>query len=167
MRAVARILSLGAVLVSGACLAMPPVQLEVTPADYDKLVGEWRGEYASAALGRRGQIEFKLVAGEYKASGDVVMTPVGSDRPYAPSTLQHQGDGRIPGDPQMLTISFVRAMGGTIRGQLDRYWDPDRNCDAYTVFQGRFADETIEGTFSTTWACGAGEATGTWKVRRR
>lgn len=150
-----------------ACTSMPPVRLEATPADYEMLAGEWRGEYTSAALGRRGSIEFKLIAATNKASGDVVMVPQGAGQPYAQSDLEHQSQGRGPMDSQMLTIYFVRAEGGTISGTLDKYWDPDRNCDAFTVFRGRLQDRAIEGTFRTTWDCGTGEATGDWKVTRR
>ena len=50
---------------------MPPIALTATPADLEILTGEWAGEYESAALGRRGSIEFKLKAGTNEARGDV------------------------------------------------------------------------------------------------
>ena len=170
MTTVARISALLAAALTTACASMPPVRMEATSADYEMLAGEWRGEYTSVALGRRGSIEFKLVAGDNKAFGDVVMVPQGSGRPYearydGQSRQPYSGGGRP--DSQMLTIFFVRASGGTITGMLDRYWDPDRNCTASTVFRGTLLERTIEGTFSTTWECGAGEATGEWKVTRR
>jgi hypothetical protein len=148
---------------------MPPVRMDATRGDYEMLAGEWRGEYSSAALGRRGAIEFKLVAGENKASGDVIMVPQMSGRPYerrynGDGTQTYYGDGRT--DSHMLTIFFVRAFSGAIEGMLDRYWDPDRNCNAMTVFRGTLTGRTIAGTFRTTWECGAGEATGEWKVTR-
>jgi hypothetical protein len=157
-------------LLTSACASLPPVRMDATPRDYEMLAGEWRGEYSSAALGRRGTIEFKLVAGENKASGDVIMVPQSSGRPYE---RQYNGDGSQTyygggrSDSRMLTIFFVRAFGGAIEGMLDRYWDPDRNCNAMTVFRGTLAGRTIAGTFSTTWECGVGEATGEWKVTRK
>ena len=153
-----------------ACASMPPVRMDATRGDYEMLAGEWRGEYSSAALGRRGAIEFKLVAGENKASGDVIMVPQTSGRPYerrynGDGTQTYYGDGRT--DSHLLTIFFVRAFSGAIEGMLDRYWDPDRNCNAMTVFRGTLTERTIAGTFRTTWECGAGAATGEWKVTRR
>jgi hypothetical protein len=156
-------------LLTAACASMPPVRIDATPADYEMLAGEWRGEYSSAALGRGGTIEFKLIAGENKAYGDVIMVPQTSGRPYEPryngdGTQTYYGDGRT--DARQLKIFFVRAFSGAIEGMLDKYWDPDRRCNAMTVFRGTLAGRTIAGTFSTTWECGAGEATGEWKVTR-
>lgn len=67
----------------------------------------------------------------------------------------------------MLTIRFVRASAGAISGMLDPYWDPDRNCQARTVFSGNLVERTIEGTFTTTFDCGSGEASGRWHVTRK
>jgi hypothetical protein len=158
-----------AALLTAACVSLSPVRMDATPGDYEMLAGEWRGEYSSAALGRRGAIEFKLVAGENKASGDVIMVPQTSGRSYEQrynrdGTQTYYGDGRS--DSHILTIFFVRAFSGAIEGMLDRYWDPDRNCNAMTVFRGTLTGRTIAGTFRTTWECGAGEATGEWKVTR-
>ena len=54
---------LGLLVFTSGCAPMPTVALEATPADLEILAGEWTGEYESAALGRRGSIEFKLKAG--------------------------------------------------------------------------------------------------------
>ena len=130
------------------------------------LAGQWKGDYNSPALGRRGSIEFKLVAGEGQAYGAVVMTPQGSGHPYEPTTLARNTDGSRVAPTQVLTIRFVRAESGEISGMLDPYWDPDRNCEATTRFLGYLAKGVIEGTFKTTFDCGAGEASGTWQVTR-
>ncbi|HTL03799.1 MAG TPA: hypothetical protein VL243_16295 [Vicinamibacterales bacterium] len=161
------VMLLGTLLMSG-CAYMPPVQLDATPADLELLTGEWRGEYDSATLGRHGTIEFKLVAGRDQATGDVVMTPQGSDRPYQRGTLEHPPRG-ADGWPeaQILSIRFVRASGGAISGMLDPYWDPDRNCQARTVFSGTLVEWSIDGTFRTTFDCGSGEATGHWRASRK
>jgi hypothetical protein len=157
-----------AVLLAPGCGYMPPVQLEATPADLELLAGQWKGEYDSPTLGRHGSIEFKLVAGQVQASGDVVMIPQGSKQPYQRSTLEHppQGADGLP-ESQVLSIRFVRASGGAISGMLDPYWDPDRNCQARTVFSGTQVEWSIEGTFRTTFDCGSGEATGRWHAMRK
>ena len=61
----------------------------------------------------------------------------------------------LPGVASILTIRFVRASEGAISGMLDPYWDPDRNCEARTVFSGTLVDWSIEGTL-TTFDCGSG-----------
>ena len=96
------------------------------------------------------------------------MIPQGSGRPYQRSTLEHppRGAAGLP-DAQILTIRFVRVSGGAISGMLDPYWDPDRNCEARTVFSGTLVDWSMDGTFRTTFDCGAGEATGHWHALRR
>ena len=133
----------------------------------------WGGEFgrtpmveSSAALGRRGSIEFRLKAGTTDAYGDVVMIPVGRNTPYQPESSRDAPAGRLDA-AELLTIRFIRASYGSISGMLDRYWDPDRNCYAVTVFRGYLAVGVVEGTFTTTFDCGAGEATGKWKVTRK
>jgi hypothetical protein len=153
---------------SAGCASMPPVRLDATRTDLEMLAGQWDGEYTSPALGRRGSIEFKLVAGQNQASGDVLMIPQGSGTPYQPGSFEHPPNS--PGNQppwQLLTIRFVRASGGTISGMLDPYWDPDRNCEARTVFEGNLVERRIEGTFRTTFDCGAGQASGRWHVTRK
>jgi hypothetical protein len=153
-----------AMLASG-CAYMPPVHLEATPADMEMLAGQWKGDYNSPALGRRGSIEFKLVAAEGQAYGSVTMKPQESGRPYEPRSLGRRDVGNPPA--QLLTIRFIRAQSGEITGMLDPYWDPDRNCEATTRFSGYLAQGVIEGTFRTTFDCGAGEASGTWQATRK
>ncbi len=146
---------------------MPSVALQATPADIKLLAGEWAGEYESAALGRRGSIEFTLTAGTDDAHGDVMMVPAGRRTPYQPRPYQ---EGEAAGDTaltKLLTIRFIRASNGSLTGMLDRYWDPDRTCFALTTFSGYTEKGVVEGTFRTTFECGAGEATGTWSARKK
>jgi hypothetical protein len=146
---------------------MPTVALQATPADLEILAGDWAGDYESAALGRRGRIEFKLKAGTDEAYGDVLMVPRGHRTPYQPRPYDEtQGLSSMPSS-ELLTIRFIRASNGTIAGRLDRYWDPDRNCFANTSFTGNVALGRVEGTFRTTFECGAGEATGTWTASKK
>ncbi len=161
----ALLLSLTAV---SACTPLPRVALVATPADLEVLAGDWVGEYESAALARRGSLEFKLKAGTDQASGAVLMIPRGRTQPYQ---AEPHGEA-VPrgGDPfrtEFLTIRFIRAVNGSITGQLDRYWDPDRECYATTVFHGFTGDGVVEGTFRTIFERGAGDATGNWRAVRR
>jgi hypothetical protein len=155
-------------ITAAACAPMPRVALQATPADLEMLAGDWRGEYQSAALGRRGRIEFRLKAGTDEAYGDVTMVPAGDVKPYqSDSSYESRHGSGQERSPELLTIKFIRASDGLITGMLDRYWDPDRQCFATTVFRGRLRAGAVEGTFTTTFECGAGEATGTWRAGKK
>ena len=156
----------GLSVLAAGCAPMPTVALEATPADLEILAGEWAGEYESAALGRRGSIEFKLMAGTDEARGDVLMAPRGSRTPYQPRPYHDAQPPPATPSFELLTIRFIRASHGSIVGRLDRYWDPDRNCFANTAFNGYVGLGTVEGTFKTTFECGS-EATGTWKASKK
>ena len=123
--------------------------------------------YESAALGRRGSIEFKLKAGTNEARGDVLMVPRGSGTPYQSRPSHDPLPPPTTPSFELLTIRFIRASNGSIGGRLDRYWDPDRNCFANTAFNGYVGLGIVEGTFKTTFECGAGEATGTWNASKK
>ena len=157
----------GLLLVTAACVPMSRVPLQATPGALEILAGEWEGQYESAVLGRRGSIEFTLKAGTDDAYGEVLMVPRGSKAAYQPSQYyEGQGQPYMPAS-QRLTIRFVRASNGSLHGMLDRYWDPDRNCYALSTFDGRLEAAVVEGTFTTTSACGAGDASGTWKATKK
>jgi hypothetical protein len=144
------------------------VTLHALPGDLEMLAGEWTGEYDSVSLGRRGSLEFRLKAGTNEARGAVLMVPRGQLHPYRADP--HDGAPVAAPDPfntEMLRIKFVRASRGSIMGMLDRYWDPDRQCYATTVFHGEAGRTRIEGTFRTSFACGDGEATGHWHVVKK
>lgn len=157
------------VLLAGVagCAPMPTVALQATPADLEVLAGEWNGEYESAALGRRGTIEFSLKAGTDEARGNVVMVPNGRRMPYRPQRYEDGPHTPPLSASALLTIKFIRASDGSLVGVLDRYWDPDRECFANTSFTGRVGLGIVEGTFRTTFDCGAGDATGTWSAARK
>jgi hypothetical protein len=155
-------------VLAAGCAPMPAVTVDATPADLEILAGEWSGEYKSAALDRHGSIEFKLKAGTNEAHGDVLMIPRGGRTPYQ-SRPSHHEDVVATGMPssQLLTIKFIRASNGYVTGLLDRYWDPDRSCFASTTFRGYVGLGIVEGTFNTTFECGAGQATGTWTASKK
>lgn len=159
--------AVGLVIVAGGCAPMPKVALQATPADLEILAGEWKGEYESAALGRRGGIEFKLKAGTDEAYGDVLMVPQGRPSPYGRQQYYEAQPAPDLFSTELLTIRFIRASNGAITGALDRYWDPDRECYANTTFNGRIGIGIIEGTFRTRFECSSGEATGTWTAMKR
>jgi hypothetical protein len=151
-----------------ACAPVPRVALEATPADLEMLAGQWKGEYRSAALGRSGTIEFELDAGTDEAFGAVRMLPRAPERlGYQAPAYRGAPDVAAPAEAtELLTIRFIRAIDGSITGMLDRYWDPDRNCFATTVFRGYVGIGVVEGTFRTTFESGVGEATGEWRAAR-
>jgi hypothetical protein len=162
--AVAGLLGFG---LAAGCAPMPTVALDATPADLEILAGEWAGEYQSVALDRHGRIEFKLKAGTNEAHGDVLMTPRGGRTPYQPKPYHDMPVAADMASSEILTIKFIRASNGYVTGLLDRYWDPDRSCFASTTFRGYVGLGIVEGTFNTTFECGAGQATGTWTVSKR
>ena len=69
--------------------------------------------------------------------------------------------------PDVLSIAFVRAVGGGVHGRIAPYRDPDCGCELETRFEGRIRGDVIEGTFSSRPVDGGAVQTGTWKVKRR
>ena len=151
-------------LVVGCAYNPPPVTVVGRQEAVAALVGDWWGDYRSEGpLERRGTIHFALVAGDDHAHGDVLMTPAGTDRPYG----RHAGEpGARTMVPEPLTIRIVRVDDDEIRGELERYWDPDRETMATTTFRGTLRENLIVGTFLTTFATGGLEARGRWRVTR-
>lgn len=152
---------------SGCSHAMRPVTFEAARADWEKLAGDWRGEYTMGGRGRHGMIEFRLKAAEREASGDVLMI---ADRFGWPAAGMPPRDGAArqpPAGPQLLTIRFVEAFGGEIRGNMDPYWDPDRNCRAWASFLGSVDGDVIAGSFISVCDDGARVLGGRWRVERR
>ncbi len=159
------------VIIAAALLAAcagqsAPVPVRASPADLMSLAGRWEGEYSSAETGRSGSIVFTLDAGRDSATGDVLMTPTGTNQPYRPAPL---GETMAPGvePPAVLTIRFVRVIDGHVIGRLDPYIAPDCNCTVRTTFTGTMQGERISGTYSTTGAIRDVPVTGQWEVRRR
>jgi hypothetical protein len=163
--------TLTGLIVSAGCASVsPPIRLVGSDAEIRALAGEWSGEYVSDGVhSRRGSISFTLIAGEGDAHGDVLMIPEGFTNAYEryrgqpgpPSALSpHQAS-------ETLTVQFVRVGDGQVSGVIDPYWDPDRECEASTTFEGRVRELEIEGTFRSTYSKPLAETTGHWKVTRR
>jgi hypothetical protein len=109
---------------TGCSLAMRPVQMEATRADWEKLAGDWRGDYSMAGLDRHGVIEFRLHAPERQATGDVLMI---ADRFKWPETGMPPRDGftHLPTtQSQLLTIRFVAASGAPNVLNIERAGPP-------------------------------------------
>ena len=160
---------LAATLAVSCSYVSPPIQVTGQPADLEALSGEWTGSYqGDGPQGRSGSIRFTLQASEGHAHGDVLMTPKGSRRPYQRyrSGEPVAAEREFPAPSESLTIQFVRVEDGTVMGTLDPYWDPDRECQAYTTFVGRVRGNTIEGTFKSTYSRPAADTVGRWRVAR-
>jgi hypothetical protein len=150
----------------GCAYVLPPVTIVGPESALRELVGEWRGDYRSEGpIERRGTIQFTLIEGEDHAHGDVLMIPAGSNRPYG-RFIGEPGTRQMTQAPEPLSIRIVRVKDGTIRGELERYFDPDRETTAATTFHGSLREDTIVGTFTTTFASGTLEGRGRWRVTR-
>jgi len=158
---------ISAILVIWGCRsAQNPVNLYGEKVDLELLEGEWTGDYFSKDTGRSGTIEFTLNADGHKASGDVLMIPRGSREPYHPVGYRE----KIKMDPQFpkfLTINFVETENGNVKGELTPYWDPEMQRRTYTVFEGVFQGDTIEGTFESRFEQSPIYFNGQWKVLRK
>src|SRR4051812_3853712 len=168
MTFVLRALVLAALAAScSACgAAMRAVPVDASTATWASLAGEWRGDYTMTGHDRRGLIAFRLTAAEQQAVGDVLMIPEHHAWPYGPS------DGRDPrvqpiDASHLLTIRFVSAEDGGLRGAMDPYWDPDRQCQATASFIGSVHGQVIEGTFSSVCEDGVRTWNGRWRVERK
>jgi hypothetical protein len=157
------------VLATGCREFSPPIHLAGRPSDVSALVGDWHGDYvAFGSPSRHGTISFVLEPGDETARGSVVMIPEGSHHPYE----RYRGDlPVIAGQTysplsEVLSITVVRIEENMVRGEMDPYWDPDRECVAFTHFYGFIDGRTIEGTFRTTYNAPFGETTGRWRVTR-
>ena len=166
----ALVLVLAAAALSSACSSSknpaPAVPVAGARSDISALAGRWEGEYHSEATGRSGSIVFELKPGDTVARGDVLMVPQGANSP--PSATKLPGTSEtLRTMPQVLSISFVSASGGVVKGTMDPYRDPDCDCEVQTTFVGRLSGNVIEGTFTTS-PSGAGPiTTGRWSITRK
>lgn len=149
-----------------ACSSNPqPIPLSGAPADIQSLEGEWVGEYHSYdQSGRSGTILFRLEAGQDTAIGDVLMHISGRETAEMMPITTNPWANVSP--DQILTVTFVRAAGGTVHGRLDTYNDPVCGCEIRTVFTGRLKGNLIEGTYTSEHLNGADHTTGRWRVVR-
>jgi len=163
---------LALVFVTGCVRIAPPIRLDGSRGELEALVGNWSGEYlADSPQSRGGSISFRLFPEDDHAHGSVVMIPEGSSRAYE-RYVAYPGMPPYPIEPparpgaEVLTIRMARVWDGSVSGMLDPYWDPDRQCEAFTTFHGLLRDDVIEGTFTATFAKVGEMMTGRWKVKR-
>lgn len=148
-----------------ACSQTPqPVPLAGSPADLTALEGEWMGEYHSyEEAGRSGTIYFRLEAGQDTARGDVLMHIAGRETVGA---IPHESPWTNVPEDRLLAVTFVRAAGGTVFGELDPYHDPVCGCEMKTTFTGRIKGNLVEGTYTSEHINGGDRHTGRWRVHR-
>lgn len=155
-----------AVAFTAACASTPqPVPLSEEQADIQTLDGEWIGEYhAYDPSDRSGTILFRLQAGQDTARGDVLMHLGGRETAeMIPMTTDPWAD---VAEDQILTVTFVRAAGGAVHGQMDVYNDPVCGCEIRTTFTGRAKGNLMEGTYTSVHVNGADRTVGAWRVVR-
>ena len=154
-------------VVSSACSAPQPqpVPIQGTPADISALEGEWAGEYhAYAQHGRSGTLFLRLDAEADTAVGEVLMHVEGRE---VAGAIPLEDPWQNVATDQILTITFVRAAGGTVFGSLDPYYDPVCGCEMTTTFMGRIQGNLIEGTYTSMHTTGGDRTDGSWRVFRR
>lgn len=153
---------------AGCGLAMRPVALEATPATWEALAGDWRGEYTMTGHDRHGLIMIRLKAAEHEAFGDVLMIPDRFAWPYDAMPAKEVPPGRhAQSEAQLLTLRFVSADRGLLHGTMDAYWDPDRQCQAWASFLGSIDGDVIAGSFISVCEDDARTFKGHWRVERR
>jgi hypothetical protein len=166
MKSTLRLVIPAALFGAVACAAYTPIPVPVvgTRSAIDAIAGEWRGSYRSEETGRSGTITFTLAAGRDTAFGEVIMIPGAWN---APSDPMGERVGEPRRAPSLLTISFVQAGPGRVRGTLDQYIDPDCRCPMRTVFTGVLKNEgRLEGSFESQTAQDRRTLVGTWSADR-
>lgn len=165
VRASLGILLSAAALVACATETHEAIPLSGSPADVEALAGEWIGEYHSYdESGRSGTILFRLEAGQDTAHGDVLMHLTGRETAEIIPLTTDPWANVAP--DQLLSVTFVRAAGGTVFGRLDPYDDPVCGCEIKTTFTGRIQGNLIEGSYTSEHVSGADRTTGRWRVVR-
>ncbi|MEM9491614.1 MAG: hypothetical protein AAGC55_20885 [Myxococcota bacterium] len=128
-------------------------QVEVKGSDSDVvgLAGAWKGEYVGVDSGRKGEIVFNLTAGHYTAEGEVLMHP-----------------DNAPNKTRPLKIRFVEVDGGgTLRGTMEPYTDPQCQCSMIAEFVGQRQGDRIEGKFTASEVGSERSQTGRWWAERQ
>lgn len=163
MRAV---LPIAFIIVLACAGSPPPVTVVGTESDLATLDGAWSGEYWGSGAGRSGSIVFEVKADSHSATGDVAMTPRGTNRPLHRAHAASVAETSIP-STQLLTIRFVRIAENQVSGELDPYHSPDCDCTLLTRFLGTMRGDTIAGTYETRGEGGMDRTSGEWRVVRR
>ena len=138
-----------ALLLSGCATAGSSVEVHGKDVDVMVLAGRWEGTYAGIESGRRGTVTFDLASGFRIAEGQVMMSALDDPAKAVP-----------------LKVKFVDVGGGAISGKIDPYPEPKCACTVETEFKGRFAGNTLDGTFETRPVGKEVIQRGTWSAKR-
>ena len=143
------------IIAASACRMTPPppaVPVQGADSEVSAFSGEWVGRYSSKATGRHGTIRFNLPEHADTGYGEVEIT-------FSPSLhLSRETQSADPkADPDELSpqpctaigITVIRIEHDSVRGTMTPYWDPDCECRAHTVFDGKLQRNRITGSFST------------------
>jgi hypothetical protein len=168
-------LLLAGLIAAASCRLTPspqPVPVQGAHEDVSEFSGDWTGRYWSKASGRHGTIRFNLPEHADTGYGEVEIT-------FSPSLrlIREAAAVDYPKDPAdepapptctTIGITVVRIEDGLVRGTMAPYWDPDCNCRAYTVFEGKLARNRITGTFRTRRETSEHPiVTGQWRAERK
>ena len=150
----------------------PPVPVQGTDEDVANFSGEWTGRYWSKASGRHGTIRFSLAEHADTGYGEVEITFSPSLRlGREASSVDYRKtdpDELLPAPCTVLEITVVRIEDDLVRGTMVPYWDPDCDCSAQTVFEGKLAGNRIRGSFSTRRESSEQPiVAGEWRAERR
>jgi hypothetical protein len=143
------------IILAGACRmtpAAPPVPVQGGDEEISAFSGEWVGRYSSKATGRHGTIRFNLPEHADTGYGEVEITFSPSlhlSRETQSADLRAHPEELPPQPCTVVDITVVRIEGDSVRGTMVPYWDPDCECRAHTVFEGKLKRNQIIGTFST------------------
>ena len=149
-------LLLAGIVAAASCRLTPspqPVPVQGAHEDVSEFSGDWTGRYWSQASGRHGTIRFNLPEHADTGYGEVEIT-------FSPSLHltreaaavdypKNRSDEPAPPTCTIIGIRVVRIEDGVLRGIMAPYWDPDCDCRAQTVFEGKLARNRVTGTFST------------------
>ena len=150
----------------GGCVSPPaaPVPVQGTKSELNALAGDWAGHYRSEDTGRHGAIRFNLPEQADTGHGEVEIT-------FSPALRMLQSIEEHEDEPKpctILDITLVQVEGGRVRGTMAPYWDPDCDCRAQTVFEGKLSSDRIRGTFTSRRASTDRRLlTGEWEVVRK
>ena len=148
---------------AAGCAGRPgPETAPLSVADLASMNGFWIGEYVDARTGKVGSITLTVRSSTDTASGDIVMTPYGASPVVAADVVTH---AKHSAAPQVLRVSFRRAIGGLVEGVVEEYFLTDCSCGGATVLQGTPTKNRIEGEYVTSNAAGLRQQ-GRWSVDR-
>ena len=148
------------------------VPIEGSPDAASEIAGTWTGRYWSQDTGRHGSITFSMGENADSGRGEVEITfsPAVRSAAVAAAVDPRQGESDPALNPEpcpFLSIKVVRLERHRVRGTLVPYWDPDCDCRAETVFEGKISGNRITGTFTTRRASSDRRVlTGAWRAER-